>query len=121
MKVRAAMFSPDKQPDRRRHIRYLVNGSFEFEVRGKLYTGVPKNLGMGGLLFQAVEVPPEGAAGTMRLVIRGFDERIVAKARIIRTHETAAAAIFLTRPAAVVRCVDWLAQKEREQQAMVEK
>ena len=117
MKVRAAMFSPDKQPDRRRHIRYLVNGSLEFEVRGKLYTGVPKNLGMGGLLFQAVEVPPEGAAGTMRLVIRGFDERIVAKARIIRTHETAAAAIFLTSSAALGRCVAWRAQKELGKQA----
>ena len=111
------MVSSPKQPDRRRHIRYFVNGSLEFQVRGRVYTGIPKNLGMSGVLLQAVAVPAEGATGTMRLAIQGFDERIVATARITRTYETAAAAIFLERPAALLRCVEWLAQTERKKQA----
>ncbi len=118
MKVRTARSSPDKQPDRRRHIRYHVNGSLELEVREKGYKAIPVNLSLGGVLLKAAEAPPEGATGTMRLDIKGFDEGIVAQARIIRTYETVAAASFLTSPAALVRCVAWLAQKERKKQAI---
>jgi len=118
MKIPAARSSPDKQPDRRRHTRYHVNGSLELGVGEKVCTAIPVNLSLGGVLLKAAEVPPEGTTGTMRLDIKGFDERIVAKVRIIRTHETAAAASFLTSPAALVRCVAWLAQKEREKQAI---
>ena len=70
------------------------------------------------MLLKAAGVPPEGTTGTMRLDIKGFGERIVAKARIIRTHETVAAASFLTSPAALVRCVAWLAQKEQSKQVI---
>ena len=118
MEVPAAMSSLVKQPDRRRHIWYYVNGSIELEVGAKVYTGFPITLGLGGVLLKATEVPGEGTTGTMRVTIKGFDERIVAHARIIRTYETAAAAIFLARPAALVRCVGWLAQKELEKQAV---
>ena len=118
MRIPPAKSFSDKQPDRRRYIRYYVTGSLELEVGEKVFTAIPINLGLGGVLLKAAEVPPESATGTMRLDIRGFDERIVAKARIIRTHETAAAASFLTSPAALVRCGAWLAQKERVKQAI---
>lgn len=120
MRIPPAKSFSDKQPDRRRHMRYYVNGSLSLALDAgeKVYTAIPVNLGLGGVLLKGAEVPPEGTTGTMRLDIRGFDERIVAKARIIRTHEMAAAATFLTSPAALVRCVAWLAQKEREKQAI---
>ena len=120
MMIPGARSSPDKQPDRRRHIRYHVNGSLELGVGEKVCTAIPVNLSLGGVLLKAAEVPPEGTTGTMRLDIKGFDERIVAKARIIRTHETVAAASFLSSPAALVRCVAWLAHKEREKQAIAD-
>ena len=68
MKIPAASSSPDKQPDRRRHIRYHVNGSLELGIGEKVYTAIPINLGLGGVLLKAAGVPPEGTAGTMRLV-----------------------------------------------------
>ena len=80
MKIPPARSSLDKQPDRRRHIRYYVLGFLELEVGEKVYTAIPINLGLGGVLLRADEVPPEGTTGTMRLDIKGFDERIVAKA-----------------------------------------
>ena len=95
-----------------------MRDSIELGVGEKVCTAIPVNLSLGGVLLKAAEVPPEGTTGTMRLDIKGFDERIVAKARITRTHKTAAAASFLTSPAALVRCVAWLAQKEREKQAI---
>ena len=39
MKIPAASSSPDKQPDRRRHIRYHVNGSLELGVGKKVWGG----------------------------------------------------------------------------------
>ena len=119
MRSPSAKSFAERQPERRRHIRYYVKGSVAFEAGEKVYTGVPVNLGQGGVQLKVANVPPGGNTGTMRLDIRGFDERIVVKARIIRTHETVAAASFLTSPAALARCVAWLAEKDREKQPLV--
>lgn len=119
MSIPHAKSFPVKQPDRRRHIRYYIDGTLQVEIGEKVYWGSPINLGLGGILLKADGMPPHGATGIIRLDIRDFDERITVKARIIRTHETAAAAVFLTSPAALVRCVAWLDQKAQEKQAIV--
>lgn len=102
----------DRRPDRGRHVRYPVSGSLVLHTGQRQYSGLPANLSLGGILFTADPVPPEGTEGTLKLIVVGFEETISTKVRIIRTHERAAAAVFRQSPAILARCVEWLAEKE---------
>jgi len=98
--------------ERRRHVRYQVEGSVALHSGRQWYNGVPANLSLGGILFTADPVPPDGTAAMMQLEVEGFSETIFAEVRIIRTYKELTAAIFLRPPDTLARCIEWLAGKE---------
>ncbi|MBI4459292.1 MAG: PilZ domain-containing protein [Acidobacteria bacterium] len=100
-----------QQSGRRRHIRYKVEGSLVLQTEQRKYTGVPANLGLGGIMFTADPVPAEGTEGKLELNVVGFKEPISAEVRVIRTYETAAAAVILSGSHSLVRCIGWLARE----------
>jgi hypothetical protein len=95
--------------ERRKSARYTVTGSWFLDVSGRIYDGVPLNVGPGGLLLQADPIPPDGTCGTLRLQVAGFDETIVAEVRVIRTLGRTAAAVLLTPSDALLKCLAMLA------------
>jgi len=101
----------ERQPERRQHTRYPVEGSVVLQTKEARYTGTPVNLSLGGILFIADPPPPAAAAGIAQLQVVGFDETIHANAQVIRTHETGAVAVFLGVTAQLSRCVEWLAKR----------
>jgi hypothetical protein len=105
---------PRQPAELRRHRRYRVNGSVVLVAGERRYAGVPENVSLGGILFKANPMPDENTQGTLRLEVDGFEPAISAEARVVRTYETAAAAVFLIGSRALVQCVGWLAKQEAE-------
>jgi hypothetical protein len=106
--------SPDYQPDRRLTTRYPVHGSVVLETEDCRYEGEPVDISFGGILFTAERLPLLDTQGRMQLNIDGFGEIITADVRVIRADITLAAALFIFPQASLVRCIAWLAHKQKK-------
>ena len=101
----------ERRPERRRHIRYLVEGTLTLTIGDQKYVGKPANLGLGGLLFTAERVPKVGPEGLLQLDLTGASETILVAVRVVRTYEQAVAAKFLEAPAALEKYIGRLAAR----------
>ena len=105
---------PDYQSDRRLSVRYPVHGSLVLDTAEKRYKALPVDLSLGGILSQAERVPPVDTLALLQLHVDGFGENIITNVRVIRSHDALAAAVFVFRPESLVKCIGWLASKDRE-------
>jgi hypothetical protein len=109
MKVHRTTEVTSKLKEQRRYLRYAVSGSLVLDVDGQSYSGIPFNISIGGILFQADTRLQTGACGTIRLQVFGFSDSIVANVRVVRTVGTATAAVFLEPPVELARLISLLA------------
>ena len=98
-----------KLKEERRYLRYAISGSFTLDVDGQSCSGIPLNISIGGILFQADIRLQTGVCATILLEVFGFSDNIVANVRVVRTAGTATAAVFLEPPAELIRLISLLA------------
>jgi hypothetical protein len=109
MKSQLSTEVPSKLKEQRRYLRYAVSGSFALDYDGKQCSGVPLNISIGGIFFQADVKVPVGTVGTIRLAVFNFRDAIVCKVRVVRSVGTSAAAVFIDPPVELTRLIALLA------------
>jgi hypothetical protein len=118
MQMNEPHFERDDRPDRRRHARYVVQGSLLLETEQRRYEAVPVDLGLGGVLFTAENLPPLHTKARMQLSVDGFREQITGEVRVIEVRGTLAAGIFILPWTTLANFVAWLDSKAREQKTV---
>ena len=101
----------ERRAERRRHIRYPVEGTLTLTIGEQKYVGKPANLGLGGILFTAERAPTVGSEGVLRLDLEGASDTISAGVQVVRAYEQAVAARFLETPAALESYIGRLVAK----------
>ena len=109
MDIQPATEIASKLKEERRYLRYAISGSCTVDLGGRTCSGTPLNVSLGGVLFQADTNLQTGTHATILLEIFGFNEKIVAKMRVVRTVAGNTAAVFLEPPAELVRLIALLA------------
>ena len=103
--------------ERRKHTRYTVQGSLSLETEQGRYEAVPVDLGLGGVLFTAEQLPPVHTRGRMDLSVEGFRQKITGEVKVIEVRGTLAAGTFVLPWTILGNFVAWLDTKAREQEA----
>lgn len=110
---------PSFHSDRRRFPRHRVNGFIVFKDNKRSYSAQPLDISLGGMLFLMNDAPPDGTEMTAEVDVVGFRETIAVRIRKIRTYQNLSAAVFLSTPASLERCIEWLSGRETVEATLV--